>query len=172
THQAAPVATEGPRQETTTVGVGTRIDANLVDELLRLASEAMVLNSQLQDRLKRTVQQMRALHAQNSTLQQLVWDLEQLVDVRGVTSPLLQRTAQGEFDPLEMEQYNELHTVNRRLLEAVADAREMGQEMDAGLVTLDGLLTDQRRVQQDNEKNRMRPRLGAGPTTAPPLHPP
>src|SRR5499427_5055269 len=114
THQAAPVATEVPRQETTTVGVGTRIDANLVDELLRLASEAMVLNGQLQDRLKRTVRQMRALHAQNSTLQQLVWDLEQLVDVRGVTSPLLQRMAQGEFDPLEMEQYNELHTVDRK----------------------------------------------------------
>jgi len=159
THQAAPVAAEVPRQETATVGVGTRIDANLVDELLRLASEAMVLNGQLQDRLKRTVRQMRALHAQNSTLQQLVWDLEQLVDVRGVTSPLLQRMAQGEFDPLEMEQYNELHTVNRRLLEAVADAREMGQEMDASLVTLDGLLTEQRRVQQDNETTIMRLRM-------------
>ena len=88
-----------------------------------------------------------------------MWDLEQLVDVRGVTSPLLQHTAQGEFDPLEMEQYNELHTVSRRLLEAVADAREMGQEMDAGLGTLDGLLTDQRRVQQDNEKTIMRLRM-------------
>jgi chemotaxis protein histidine kinase CheA/ActR/RegA family two-component response regulator len=158
-HQAALVATDVPRQETMTTGVGTRIDANLVDELLRLASEAMVLNGQLQDRLKHTVQQMRALHTQNTTLQQLVWDLEQLVDVRGVTSPLLQRTAQGEFDPLELEQYNELHTVSRRLLEAVADAREMGQEMDAGLVTLDGLLTDQRRVQQDNEKTVMRLRM-------------
>src|SRR5215510_1365091 len=158
-HQAAPVETEVPRKQTTTVGVGTRIDANLVDELLRLASESIVLNGQLQERLKRTVQQMRALHAQNSTLQQLVWDLEQLVDVRGVTSPLLQRSAQGEFDPLEMEQYNELHTVSRRLLEAVADAREMGQEMDTGLVALDGLLTDQRRMQQDNEKTIMRLRM-------------
>ena len=158
-HQAAPVATDVPRQETMTAGVGTRIDANLVDELLRLASEAMVLNGQLQDRLKHTVQQMRALQVQNTALQQLVWDLEQLVDVRGVTSPLLQHTVQGEFDPLEMEQYNELHTVSRRLLEAVADAREMGQEMDAGLGTLDGLLTDQRRVQQDNEKTIMRLRM-------------
>src|SRR4029434_4021729 len=103
------------------------------------------LNGQLQDRLQRTVQQMRALHAQNSILQQLVWDLEQLVDVRGVTSPLLQRATQGEFDPLEMEQYNELHTVSRRLLEAVTDARAMGQEMDTGLVALDGLPPDQRR---------------------------
>jgi chemosensory pili system protein ChpA (sensor histidine kinase/response regulator) len=157
--QAAPVATDVPRQETITTGGGTRIDANLVDELLRLASEAMVLNGQLQDRLKRTVQQMRALHTQNTVLQQLVWDLEQLVDVHGVTSPLLQHTAQGEFDPLELEQYNELHTVSRRLLEAVADAREIEQEMDAGLVTLDGLLTDQRRVQQDNEKTIMRLRM-------------
>jgi chemotaxis protein histidine kinase CheA/ActR/RegA family two-component response regulator len=158
-HQAAPVATDVPRPEAMISGVGTRIDANLVDELLRLASEAMVLNGQLQDRLKHTVQQMRALQAQNTALQQLVWDLEHLVDVRGVTSPLLQHTAQGEFDPLEMEQYNELHTVSRRLLEAVADAREMGQEMDAGLGTLDGLLTDQRRVQQDSEKTIMRLRM-------------
>jgi chemosensory pili system protein ChpA (sensor histidine kinase/response regulator) len=119
----------------------------------------MVLNGQLQDRLEHTVQQMHALHAQNTALQQLVWDLEQLVDIRGVTSPLLERTAQGEFDPLEMEQYNELHTVSRRLLEAVADAREMGQGLDTSLVTLDGLLTDQRRVQQDNEKTIMRLRM-------------
>ena len=69
-HQTAPVATDVPRQETMTSGVGTRIDANLVDELLRLASEAMVLNGQLQDRLKHTVQQMRALHTQNTALQQ------------------------------------------------------------------------------------------------------
>src|SRR5262249_16645423 len=65
-HQTAPVASEAPRQDMLSVGSGTRIDANLVDELLRLASEAMVLNSQLQDRLARTTQQMHALHTQNT----------------------------------------------------------------------------------------------------------
>src|SRR5690606_19911821 len=100
---------------------------------LRLAGEAMILNGQLNDRLSRTVQQMQTVRMQHNILQQLVLELEQLVDIRGIASPLLQHTAQSEFDPLEMEQYNELHTVSRRLLEAVTDSREMGQDVITSL---------------------------------------
>src|SRR5881296_2820308 len=104
-----------------------------------------------------------------TNVDQLVWDLEQLVDIRGVTSPLLQRTPEGEFDPLEMEQYNELHTVSRRLLESVTDILAMSQEVTGSLVTLDGLLNNQRRVQRDNEEMIMRTRMMPVKTIAPRL---
>jgi chemosensory pili system protein ChpA (sensor histidine kinase/response regulator) len=135
------------------------VPADLVDELLRQAGEAMILNGQLYDRLERTVQQMRSVRAQNAILQQMVLELEHLVNIRGITSPLLHRTMAGEFDPLEMEQYNELHTVSRRLFEAVTDTREMNQEVEFSLVTLNGLLTDQHKVQRENEETIMRTRM-------------
>jgi chemosensory pili system protein ChpA (sensor histidine kinase/response regulator) len=154
-----PQRTETAQQKVINIGSGTRVPADLVDELLRQAGEAMILNGQLYDRLERTVQQMRSVRAQNTVLQQLVLELEHLVNIRGITSPLLHRTMEGEFDPLEMEQYNELHTVSRRLFEAVTDTREMNQEVEFSLVTLNGLLTDQHKVQRENEETIMRTRM-------------
>jgi chemosensory pili system protein ChpA (sensor histidine kinase/response regulator) len=151
--------TETVQHKVMNIGSGARVPADLVDELLRQAGEAMILNGQLSDRLERTVQQMRSVRAQNTVLQQLVFELEHLVNIRGITSPLLHRTTEGEFDPLEMEQYNELHTVSRRLLEAVTDTREMNQEVEFSLVTLNGLLTDQHKVQRENEETIMRTRM-------------
>ncbi len=150
-------------------GVSSRIAADLVDELLRLAGEAMILNGQLRDRLTRTTQQMRTIRTQNNHLQQLVFELEHLVDIRGLTSPLLQHVSEGEFDPLEMEQYNELHTVSRRLLEAVTDAREFTQDAEASLVTLGDVLTDQQKIQQESEGTVMRTRMVPVKTIAPRL---
>lgn len=148
---------------------GTRLGTDLVDSLLRLSGENMILNGQLQDRLKRTVEQTRTIRAQNSIVQQLVWELEQLVDIRGVSSPLLQRTTDGEFDPLEMEQYNELHTVSRRLLEAVTDALAVGNEVESSLVALDGLINDQRRVQRESNEAILQTRMVPVKTIAPRL---
>ncbi len=154
---------------TATAAPGARLGTDLVDGLLRLSGENLLLNGQLQDRLKRTTEQTRAIRAQNTTVQQLVWELEQLVDIRGVSSPLLQRTADGEFDPLEMEQYNELHTVSRRLLEAVTDALAVGTEVEGSLTSLDGLMNDQLRVQRESEATIMHTRMVAVKTIAPRL---
>ena len=64
-HQPAPAAAEAeaPRSGTTMAGAATRMSADLVDELLRLAGESMILNGQLQDRLERTVKQSRTVRA-------------------------------------------------------------------------------------------------------------
>lgn len=165
-------AVEAPQSATNPTGPGAPIATDLVDTLLGLTGEAMLLNGQLQDRLRRTLHQTRTVRTQNAVLQQLVWELEQLVDIRGVTSPLLQHTPEGEageFDPLEMEQYNELHTVSRRLLEAVTDALSLGYEAEGSLVELDTLLNDQRRVQRESEEMIMRTRMVPVKTIAPRL---
>lgn len=166
---AVDLTTDTAQTPVSTATPGKRLDTDLVDGLLRLSGEVMILNSQLQDRLKRTVEQTRTVRAQNTIVQQLVWDLEQLVDIRGVTSPLLQRTPEGEFDPLEMEQYNELHTVSRRLLEAVTDALAVGRDVEGSLVTLDGLLHDQRRMQSESDEAIMRTRMVPVKTIVPRL---
>jgi chemosensory pili system protein ChpA (sensor histidine kinase/response regulator) len=168
---ATETEAEATTARTSTTSPGARMGADIVDGLLRLSGESTILNGQLQERLKRTTEQTRAVRTQNAIVQQLVWDLEQLVDVRGVTSPLLQRAneGEGEFDPLEMEQYNELHTISRRLLEAVTDALAVGHDVESSLTALDGLLHDQRRVQRESEEAIMRTRMVPVKTIAPRL---
>ncbi|MGE3537009.1 MAG: response regulator [Candidatus Tectimicrobiota bacterium] len=156
----APSATSTP---------GRHLDADMGDGLLRLAGEAMILNGQLQDRLRRTMAQSRTVRAQHTLVQQLVWELEQLVDIRGVAAPLVPHTQEGEFDPLELEQYNEMHTVTRRLLEAVTDALTVGRDVEASLTALDGLLHEERRIQRESEEAIMRTRMVPAHTIAPRL---
>jgi chemosensory pili system protein ChpA (sensor histidine kinase/response regulator) len=166
--QTPPPWTTTPAHAPTASGP-TRIAADLIDDLLRLAGEAMILNGQLRDRLRRTMQQMRTITAQHNQLQQLVFELEHLVDIRGLTSPLLRHVTDGEFDPLEMEQYNELHTVSHRLLETVTDAREFTQETESSLITLGDALTAQQKVQQESEATIMRTRMVPVKTIVPRL---
>ncbi len=165
THQES----EAVQPQATAAGVSGRISADLVDELLRLAGEAMILNGQLRDRLTRTTQQMQTIRTQNNHLQQLVFELEHLVDVRGLASPMQQHVSIGEFDPLEMEQYNELHTVSRRLLEAVTDAREFTHDAETNLVALSDVMTAQQKIQQESEETVMRTRMVPVKTIAPRL---
>ena len=147
----------------------TRISADLIDDLLRLAGEAMILNGQLRDRLSRTTQQMRTIKTQHAHLQQLIFELENLVDIRGLTSPLLQHVSEDEFDPLEMEQYNELHTLSRRLLEAVTDTHELTQAAESDLGALGDALTAQQKIQEESEETIMRTRMAPVKTIAPRL---
>ena len=159
---------EAPAQAVT-AGGPTRISSDLVDNLLRLAGETMILNGQLRDRLSRTMQQMRTIKTQHTHLQQLVFELENLIDIRGLTSPLLQHVSGDEFDPLEMEQYNELHTLSRRLLEAVTDTHELTQEAEVDLGALGDVVTAQQKIQQESEEAVMRTRMTPVKTIAPRL---
>jgi len=77
-----------------------RLPASLVDELLRLVGETMIANTQIKEQLRLSVEHTRAVTKQNTALQELAGELEQLVDVRGVTAPLGAAKRQGDFDAL------------------------------------------------------------------------
>ena len=96
-----------------------RVPAPVVDEMLRLAGETLISNSQIQERLRLTSQQAGEIKRQLHSFQQLVAELEHLVDVRGVAAPEQEMRDKRDFDPLEFEHFSELHTVTRRLVEAV-----------------------------------------------------
>ncbi len=166
---AAPAAAPAKSQEPEAAVPMLRVPANLVDELLRLAGETMIMNGQLQDRLQRTSQQIHSMHEQNLGMQQLAAELEELVDIGGIASQFQQGIEEEDFDPLEMDQYNELHTVSRRLIETATDAREMNQQVDANLSILDGLLIDQERLNRENEETITRTRMVPVKTIAPRL---
>jgi chemotaxis protein histidine kinase CheA len=162
-HAAEPSVEQYPATEPAKQSLATehslRVPAPVVDELLRLAGETLISNSQIQERLRITAKQSAVIRQQNRLIQQLVGELEELVDIRGVTSGPQQVRAAGEFDALEFEHYNELHTITHRLVEASTDAREMGDEAERQLAALDGLLEEQRKLQMANQYTVLRTRV-------------
>jgi chemosensory pili system protein ChpA (sensor histidine kinase/response regulator) len=136
-----------------------RLPASLVDELLRLVGETMIANTQIKEQLRLTVEHTRAVTKQNTALQDLAGELEQLVDVRGVTAPLGIAKSHGDFDALEFDHYNELHTVSRRLIEAATDSRELSRAGEQRLATLAELLDGQGRLAIENQKVVMKTRM-------------
>jgi len=63
------------------------------------------------------------------------------------------------FDSLELDQYNELHTITHRLVEAATDAKELTNVIEDGLSDLDSLLLDQGRLQKQTQEVVMRTRM-------------
>ena len=136
-----------------------RVPATLMDELLRIAGESIILGGQLQERLRKAVEQTELVHEQNTLYQQLVFELEQIVDVQGLTANKPDSKKNEIFDSLELEQYNELHTVTHRLVEAATDSKELTLSIEDELNNLDTLLVDQSRLQKENQNIVMQTRM-------------
>jgi chemotaxis protein histidine kinase CheA len=140
-------------------GQGLRVSAPVVDELLRLAGETLISNSQIQDRLRQTVRQAEAMQQQQNLMSQLVSELENLVDIRGIAEPQQQAREKDDFDPLEFDTYSELHTVTRRLIEASSDSQQILSQVNEQFTTLGDLLEVQQRLQMANQHAVIRTRL-------------
>jgi len=140
-------------------GQGLRVSAPVVDELLRLAGETLISNSQIQDRLRQTVKQAEAMQQQQLLVGQLVAELENLVDIRGIAAPEQKAREKDDFDPLEFDNFSELHTVTRRLIEASSDSQQILNQVNEQFTTLGDLLEVQQRLQMANQHAVIRTRL-------------
>ncbi len=58
-----------------------------------------------------------------------------------------------------MDEYNELHTYSRRLVEAATDAAEMGKSLKSHLDDLDNMLLNQERLNGETQEAVMRTRM-------------
>lgn len=145
-----------------------RVPAPLLDGLLRVVGETMILTGQIQERVQQIQRHTHSMSDRFTLLQQLGLDLEQLIDLRDMSMPQ-QRVAGGDFDPLELDQYNELHTCSHRLVEAATDSREMGAALEENLAALDNMLVDQGRLNRESQEAVLQTRMVAVQTILPRL---
>ena len=157
------------KPENTGVQTMLRVPAELLDELLRLVGESLTLSGQLQERIALLGEQTRLEQEQNKLFQQLCFELEQITDIKGMVTREKNGTYDEVFDSLELDQYNELHTITNRLVEAATDAKELTHGMEDGLNALDGLLVDQVRLQKETQEVVMRTRMVTVQTIVPRL---
>ena len=159
-----PAVTETPVQE-----ANLRIPAELADDLLRLAGESMISTAQIQEQVRNTMDQVKSLRQQHLYLQQFSSELEQLVDIRGFWSHLGGNISKEGFDSLELNQYNELHTITHRLIEAMTDASVLNQSLLAQLQRLNTMAVDQERLNRENQEMVMKTRMVPVDTVVPRL---
>jgi chemotaxis protein histidine kinase CheA/ActR/RegA family two-component response regulator len=76
-------------------------------------------------------------------------ELEKLVVLRGLSLEQAKSAEDGDFDPLEMDRYNELHGAMRALVEVSADARELAGGVEDDLAQFGAELLQQSVVQKD-----------------------
>jgi chemotaxis protein histidine kinase CheA len=137
-----------------------RVSANLIDEILRLLGETMIVTSQLQERVRLSTLQSQRLIEHQSMVQSLTSDLEVQVDISGSVYTQKQAVNQNEvFDSLELEEYNELHTVTHQIVEAAVDSYEFNQEIATDLRELDELLIEKLRLHNEIQDLVMRTRM-------------
>ncbi|OZG72064.1 hypothetical protein BTA51_16970 [Hahella sp. CCB-MM4] len=144
---------------------GTNIEPPLsdFDNLVLLAEEMSINNVQGKELYKRIHSTAEDLSRHDQLLSQRRLQLEGLIDNRSMDRrPSRQvpqqpnQTAKGqptpkvdennaEFDPLEMDRYDELHECSHQLFESVADVRELNHKLQDQLLMLDSLMRQQHR---------------------------
>lgn len=123
-----------------------QIPVPVLDELLRLSSETIVLARQVEEQLRQITLAQNDLDLQNRQSRDLVSQLDDLVALRGAALQSTRLQREREVDALEMDQYNELHVVSRRLIETSSDTNAHLLSLDRALSQVRDLSAQQDRV--------------------------
>jgi chemosensory pili system protein ChpA (sensor histidine kinase/response regulator) len=143
-----------PRVIVTSETAALRVPIDTIDNLLRLAGEMATSIVQIQGRQQQSLIQAAALAEQNVFVQQRLGALQDLVQLRGVPSArrallTVAGTGEEEFDPLELDEYSELHSATNAFAEALTDSRELADLLRAELNALEDLVVQHEQVSSE-----------------------
>ena len=142
---------EKTHQKDVSAEASLRVSANLVDELLKHVDESMISNAQIQEFVARSIEYAKQMRFNNNKIKTLVQELEHIIEVRGFSAQNDANLKDNKFDPLEMDQFNELHTYTNQLMEASADSIEFLGNIESSLLKLDHLSNHQERILLENQ---------------------
>ena len=133
-----------------------QIPADVLDRLLDFSSEALVLLRQIDTQIKTVDESQFEMGRQRQQSEVYLSDLDKLILIRGAA--LQSARSKGDVDPLELDQYNELYMVSRRLVEANSDEQTAKQAIEMASRKLAALVNDQEKVQLELQDQLMRTR--------------
>jgi chemotaxis protein histidine kinase CheA/ActR/RegA family two-component response regulator len=141
----------------------TRVPTQLLDDLVRMVGEITIKIGELEQELKSASSHSRELIDRDRAIQKRLFELENSVDIRGVAARhKLQAVASTSgFDSLELDQYNEVQSITRALIEESTDARDLGIGLKDDLAGLAGIVHQQQRLMRElahlSSQTRMAP---------------
>ncbi len=127
-----------------------QVPVNTVDQMFRLVGEMSIAMGQMQEQIKSLMNEGEDLNQQDIVVQQKRFELENLIDIKNVSSRQRRLRHAGvknaHFDSLEMDEYDEVHGAVHSYIESVADSRTIGRELGLKSHVLDGLLAQQKQL--------------------------
>ena len=139
------------RQGVAAPAAALRVGLDRIDELFRVSAEVSVHTAAMEARIKALATRAKELLEQNLRVQKRLFELETVVDVRALTMMRARsrRSEQAAFDPLEMDQYSELHSTAHALVEDASDARLISHRIEEEIAQLAGMQTRQQLLSRD-----------------------
>ena len=168
-----PETTQSPRNTNTpaetppttapvAVGKVVRVPTETIDTMFRLVGEVSIAVDQLQERFETVRRFGNEIRNHDNFVQQRRFELENFIDVRHVanTQQRLRQLSHGQdFDPLEMDQYDELYSTTRSFIESVVDSRRLSQNMRSEFADLERALAPLQRMKDDLQLAVMNTRM-------------
>ncbi len=159
TQEQTSIIDNSDKQKEKHAEASIRVATSLIDDLLKRAGENIISNGQVQEYIQRSKDYVNQLRLNNSKLSNLVSELEHLIEIRGISSRFSSSNKLDKFDPLEMDQFNELNTYANLLIETAADSNEFAVNIEESLQKLDNLSVSQKRTLEENQEAVLRTRM-------------
>lgn len=159
TQEISTIIEHSEKQSDVQIEQSLRVSTSLVNDLLKRAGENIISNGQIQEYILRSKNFAKQLRINNNKIRNLVNELEHLIEIRGISSRSSANKKHDKFDPLEMDQFNELNTYANLLIEASADSNEFALNIEESLLKLDNLSSSQRRILVENQEAVLRTRM-------------
>ncbi len=140
----APTPAEQPAANTAQrVEPKVRVDVRAIDQMLRASGELAISCGYVTERVQQAVKLVTELRERQAALWDRSNDMESFVATQGIAAGRRQALAAASnsalagFDPLELDQYNELHTHVHGFTETVADLQLLGTRLIDALMAVD-----------------------------------
>ncbi|HTU65707.1 MAG TPA: response regulator [Steroidobacteraceae bacterium] len=174
---AAPTSrVEEPAAARTEPKATTRVPTELLDDLVRMVGEMTIKIGELEQELKSASKNSRELIDRDRIIQKRLFELENSVDIRGVAARHKLHAVQSQnpnhnshFDSLELDQYNEVQSLTRALIEEATDSRELGVGLKDELAGLAGIVHQQQRLMRELQHLTSQTRMAPVETIVPRL---
>ncbi len=151
-HQtAAPVPVQAPAAKNTPAAGALRVSLKRIEELFRISAEVSVHSAAMESQIKDLSEFSQRLRTQQLRVKKRLFELETVVDVRSLAMMHAtdRHNAEDGFDPLELEQYNELHSTTHALLEEFNDIMLLSEQLSQTLAGLSSMENRQQVLARD-----------------------
>ena len=127
-----------------------RIPISIIEKLLNFSSELITSNTQLAEQVNSLLAERQSSNERNDSIRKIMDELEWAVDQQtSIRSKSLNKQKKTDFDSLELDSYNELHSITGLLSEAINDDREVSITLMQQLNELKGHLHKQKQINRE-----------------------
>ncbi len=128
-----------------------RINLDRIERLFQTSAQLSVNSAALESQVKSLLESVRRVNQQQLRVKKRLFELETIVDTKSLSMMQNRGKTDGQsrFDPLELEQYSELHSSAHALMEEFNDAVLAQEQVDKALGSLSTMKNENQILARD-----------------------